>query len=128
MSTVVIGGVEYAPLDASGHTVEYDWYMGRVLDASGLTALLHQQAEGIKVAPSAVMDTLMASRQFGALLAGLLKPVDVPWTAEWAKNTAIRINGGLPAKDRGLLGTILNEGLALFFPAGPRSLVISPSS
>lgn len=125
MTTLDIGGVEYAPLDSSAHSVGYDVYMAGVLQASGLVALLEQQAGGAAVSTDQALAALSDSGYLGAVAAGMVRPAGRRWTTEWAKAAAQALNGPLPATDRAKLRLILTEGLALFFPAGPRSWVTS---
>lgn len=126
MADLLIGGVMYAPASAGALTIEYDLYMQRVLENSGIRGLA-ESAAGYSPEDlgNAALRRLLASGETYALLAGLVRPKDEPWSPRWAERTAEVFRGLTDQQDRTLLGQMLVEGLTAFFRVGPRSSLTS---
>ncbi len=124
--SITLGGKVYESADAGPYTLAYGLYMDQVLEEAGITPALSilppdASDETRKMAAKAAWSALIASGKAPELLAGLLKPVEEPWTPSWAKATAPMLNNLESRDDQRQLTELLVTGVAAFFGVGPRS-------
>jgi hypothetical protein len=127
---ITLGERVYESAATGPYTLAYGLYMDQVLEDAGITAALSSLPDGADenaraTAAKAAWRSLAQSGKGPELLAGLLKPVDQPWTPRWASHEATVLNAIDVREDSKTMTELLLVGLASFFNVGPRSSQIS---